>query len=102
MLDNTRPPYADYLTAESLELLSTSSRLSADHRELWCTERSRRVLLLAIVLSQCIEHPDILGPLPSGESARDIVTAAQRTCSPESEPFLMHPPTSGRLAFDGS
>jgi HEXXH motif-containing protein len=48
-------------------------------------------LLIAAILAECDDQPELLGPLAGAESARTILGAAQRTRAEALDGVLMHP-----------
>ncbi|MEU3604756.1 HEXXH motif domain-containing protein [Streptomyces sp. NPDC035033] len=62
-------------------------------RFLRTTEYSRRLLLLRALLDTTARTPAALGPLPSVDSAWDVLTAAQERAPEEFRELLLHPQT---------
>ncbi|MFG2952146.1 aKG-HExxH-type peptide beta-hydroxylase [Streptomyces sp. NPDC048291] len=60
-------------------------------RFLRVTEYSRRLLLLRTLLDAVAETPGALGPLPSVDTAWDILTVAQQRVPEDFAELLMHP-----------
>jgi HEXXH motif-containing protein len=68
-------------------------------RELWRTQRSRRLLLVNAVLDATNEQPDLLGPLPPGASACEALLAAERAAQAEFDAVLLHPQVGSWAAY---
>ena len=60
-------------------------------RELWRTQRSRRLLLINAVVEAAGARPRLLGPLPPASAAWDALVAAERAAPAELTAILLHP-----------
>jgi len=62
-------------------------------RHLRRTERSRRLLLLRVVVDEVAKSPDLSGPLPSPESAWELLVRVQENSPAVLDRMLAHPYT---------
>nr|WP_269328864.1 HEXXH motif domain-containing protein [Kineosporia babensis] len=82
----------------------TFRRIAAGHLDaevvalLHAAERSRRLLLLQHLITQCRQHPDLLGPLDGVAAALDLLVAAERSNPATFEALLLDPHTGMWLA----
>ena len=68
-------------------------------RELWSTQRSRRLLLIDAVVKAANEVPGALGPLPPAAEAWDVLTAAEQAEPAEFTTILLHPQVGNWAAY---
>jgi HEXXH motif-containing protein len=68
-------------------------------RELWSTQRSRRLLLINAVVKAAGGAPDALGPLPPAAEAWDVLIAAEKAKPAEFTDILLHPQVGSWAAY---
>lgn len=68
-------------------------------RELWRTQRSRRLLLINAVVGAAVAEPALLGPLPPASAAWDALVAAEASAPAEFATVLLHPLVGSWAAY---
>ncbi|WP_203869941.1 HEXXH motif domain-containing protein [Plantactinospora endophytica] len=68
-------------------------------RQLWHTQRSRRLLLLHAVIEAASADARLLGPLPPADTARDVLVRAEESAPAEFTDLLLHPQIGNWAAY---
>jgi HEXXH motif-containing protein len=97
--DNGAEPHKHRIPTAQLEELCAGGGGPAVVRTLWSGQRSRRLLLIDIVVSQALSGPGVMGPLPPPSSGWNALKAADRVVSEDCSRLLLHPQVGSWAAY---
>jgi HEXXH motif-containing protein len=91
VIRNGAPSVHHTLSMSDFAQLATGYGSARTVALLWTTERSRRLVLLRMLLAEVSACPELLGPLPSAESAWEVLTAAHEATPSDIDGLLLGP-----------
>jgi HEXXH motif-containing protein len=87
------------LSQESFAILARGDGSAEITRDFWVTEESRRLLLLSVLINEIAALPDALGPLAPIDTAKNVISEAQKVAPRATRDLIMNPGVGSGCAY---